>query len=160
MKIGMGYDIHALSEGRKMVLGGIEIPHQKGPVGHSDGDIVLHAICDALLGAMAKGDIGRLFPDNDPEYKDIDSKKLLEEVVAIMKDEGLKVSNIDINVIAEEPKISEYQQDMSKTISEILEISSDNVSIKGKTAEKMGSVGKGEAIEAYAVVLLVEASEK
>lgn len=154
MRIGMGYDIHTLAEGREMVLGGIKIPHAKGPVAHSDGDVLLHAICDAILGAMGKGDIGRIFPDTDPEYKDVASIDLLKEVAGLMIKEKWAISNLDSVVIAEEPKVSPYQKEMSHKIAEVLGISPGVVSIKGKTSEKTGAVGKGEAIEAYAVVLL------
>jgi 2-C-methyl-D-erythritol 2,4-cyclodiphosphate synthase len=154
MRIGMGYDIHTLAEGREMVLGGINIPHPKGPVAHSDGDVLLHAICDAILGAMGKGDIGRLFPDTDPKYKDADSIGLLKEVAGLMTEEKWTVSNIDSIVIAEEPKISPHQEKMSQKIAEALGVSPDVVNVKGKTSEKTGAVGRGEAIEAYAVILL------
>jgi len=156
MRIGIGYDIHKLAEGRKMVLGGIEIPFEKGPLGHSDGDVLIHAICDAFLGAMGKGDIGMMFPDSDPSYKDAKSTGFLSSVTDIMKKEGYTLENLDCIVIAEEPKISVYKNEIVKKLGEIVEASEDRVNLKGKTAEKMGNIGKGEAIAAYATVLLKE----
>jgi 2-C-methyl-D-erythritol 2,4-cyclodiphosphate synthase len=152
VRIGIGYDIHKLVSGRKMVIGGVEIPFDKGPEGHSDGDVLLHAVCDALLGALGRGDIGMLFPDTDPEYKDYLSIDFLKEVFMIMKEDGYKVKNIDCVVIAEEPKISVYKEAIIQKISEM--VKSNYINVKGKTSEKLGIVGEGNAIEAYAVALL------
>ncbi len=156
MKIGFGNDIHVLEEGRPMMIGGVNIPYPKGPKGHSDGDPLLHAVCDAIIGAMGKGDIGTLFPDSDPEYKDIPSLELLKRVAAVMKKEGYVVGNIDCTVVAEEPKIGAYRADMVLEISGALEMPGDDINIKGKTQEGLGEIGKGNAISAYAVVTLVK----
>ncbi len=156
MRIGIGFDIHRLAEGRPMVLGGVNIPFPKGPEGHSDGDALLHAICDAILGALSKGDIGMRFPDTDPKYKDISSKELLKDVKGLMDDKGLSVHNLDCVIIAEEPKIGPYREEMAGVIADMLGTSGGNISIKAKTAEKLGAVGKGEAVAAYVVVLLEE----
>ncbi len=137
-----------------MVLGGVEIEHTKGPQGHSDGDCLLHAVSDAILGAMGKGDIGKMFPDTEAEYKDISSKVLLEEVYNAMKDSEYEVSNLDCVVILESPKIEPYRDEISGTIAEVLNTSREAVSIKAKTAEGLGDIGKGEAVAAYAVVSL------
>jgi len=156
VKIGFGNDIHVLEEGRPMMIGGVEIPYSKGPRGHSGGDPLLHAVCDAIIGAMGKGDIGTLFPDSEKEYKDIPSIELLKKVAALMKDEGYNAGNIDCTVIAEEPKIGAYRGDMARVISGALSISGDSVNVKGKTQEGLGEIGKGNAIGAYATVLLVK----
>jgi 2-C-methyl-D-erythritol 2,4-cyclodiphosphate synthase len=156
MRIGIGYDMHRLVEGRPMMLGGVELPHVKGPSGHSDGDALLHAVCDALLGALGKGDIGRMFPDTDGQYKDISSRLLLQKVFDSVKQKGYVISNLDCVVILEEPRIGPYHEKMSSVIAGVLEMSPKDVSIKGKTAEKLGAVGRGEAVAAYAVVLLTE----
>ena len=145
MKIGMGYDIHRLVEGRPMIIGGVDIPYARGPLGHSDGDVLLHAICDAILGAIGKGDIGMIFPDTDPKYKDMPSSQLLSEV-----------RNVDCVVIVEEPKLAPYRERISGTIGGLLRIPKSSVGVKAKTAEKLGEIGKGEAIAAHAVILLKE----
>ncbi|NQT32192.1 MAG: 2-C-methyl-D-erythritol 2,4-cyclodiphosphate synthase [Candidatus Omnitrophica bacterium] len=154
MKIGIGYDIHRLTEGRKMVLGGVKMDHPKGPAGHSDGDVLIHAICDAILGALGMEDIGVLFPDTDPAYKDISSIKLLRDVVNAMKERGYSVGNLDCVVIAEEPKVSPYREEIIKVLAPVLGAGEDSVNVKGKTSEKLGAIGYGEAIAAQAVVLL------
>lgn len=154
MRIGLGYDIHALEEGRKMVLGGVSFEYGKGLKGHSDGDVLLHAVTDAILGALGAGDIGMRFPDTDPAYKDADSKELLKEVVSEMKSKGYSVVNLDSVVVAEEPKISPLKEEIVLCISSILGVSKDKVNVKGKTSEKLGPVGEGKAIEAQAIVLL------
>lgn len=156
MRIGLGYDIHRLQRGREMILGGVNIPYDKGPLGHSDGDVLLHSVCDAILGALGLGDIGTFFPDTDPAYAGCDSGELLKEVVIRMKDNGYKVSNLDSNLIAQEPKIGPYRKEISSRIASILEVSPDAVSVKGKTSEGVGPTGRGEAIEAQAIVLLEE----
>lgn len=156
LKIGQGFDLHRIVDGRKLILGGIEIPYAKGLDGHSDADVLLHAIIDALIGAAALGDIGKLFPDNDAKFKDIDSKKLLKEVYAIITDNGYKINNIDSTIIIEKPKLRDYIDKMRSVIAEILALDLDQVSIKAKTSEKIGIVGRGEAAIAEAVVLLVK----
>jgi 2-C-methyl-D-erythritol 2,4-cyclodiphosphate synthase len=154
-RIGEGWDIHALVEGRKLVLGGVEIPFHKGLLGHSDADALLHAITDALLGAAALGDIGTLFPDTDAQFKGADSALLLTEAVRQVRAKGYEVGNVDCTVIAQAPKLAPYKQAMRARIAQILNISVDQVNVKAKTAEKMGSVGEGLAMEARAVCLLI-----
>lgn len=156
MKIGIGYDIHRLVEERKLFLGGVEIPYIKGLIGYSDGDVVLHAIADALLGAMALGDIGQHFPNTDPDYKDIPSSQILKKVAQLVSDKKLKVNNIDTAVIAEEPKIMPFKDKMVETIAGILGVDRSVVNIKATTNEGVGAMGRGEAIAAYAVATLVE----
>lgn len=153
-RIGFGYDVHQFADDRKLFLGGIEIPHQKGLKGHSDADALLHAITDALLGALALGDIGTHFPDTDPKYKDIDSKKLLADSYSLIKNKGYEVGNIDSTVVLELPKLKSHIPDMQKSISEILNIELDQVSIKATTSEKMGFVGEERGIKVYASVLI------
>lgn len=155
IRIGIGYDIHRLVKGRPLILGGVEIPFPKGLDGHSDADVLLHAVCDSILGAIGEKDIGSRFPDTDPGYKGISSRKLLKEVRDLMDGKALKVNNLDCVVIAEEPKIGPYRDEMIKITADILRLSPDAVSIKGKTSERLGDVGKGEAIAAHAAVLLV-----
>ena len=156
MRIGIGYDIHRLVEDRKLFLGGVEIPYVKGLIGYSDGDVVLHAVCDAILGSLALGDIGRHFPDTDPQYKDISSRRILERVKEIVSAKNFIVSNVDVVIIAEEPKIDPFRDAMVRTISEVLEIKSGTVNIKATTNEGVGAVCRGEAIAAYAVAALEE----
>ena len=153
-RIGFGYDVHRLSEGYNLTLGGIIIPHTKGSVGHSDADVLIHVICDALLGAANLRDIGYHFPDTDPQYKNIDSKKLLTQVVDLLKEKGFSIGNIDSTVCLQEPKIKSLIPDMIKCLSETMKIEEDNISIKATTTEKMGFTGREEGIEAYAVVLI------
>lgn len=154
IRIGEGWDIHALVEGRKLVLGGLEIPHSKGLLGHSDADALLHAITDALLGAAALGDIGTLFPDSDAQYQGADSALLLAEALRRVHALGWVPGNVDCTVIAQAPKLGAYKPLMAQRIADILGISAAQVNVKAKTAEKMGPVGEGRAIEARAVVLL------
>ena len=156
MRIGTGYDIHRLVEGRALVLGGINIPHSKGLEGHSDADVLLHAVCDAILGALGKGDIGMRFPDTDPKYKDISSKELLQDVCSLMSGSGYEIGNLDCVIVAEEPKIGPYRENMTGEISELLRMSPADVNIKATTAEKLGEIGEGKAIASYAAVLLKE----
>lgn len=156
MKIGIGYDIHRLVEGRPLVLGGVNIPYPRGLEGHSDADALLHAICDAILGALGSGDTGMRYPDTDPKYKDISSKKLLKDVKGLMDAGGFTVGNLDCVIIAEEPKIGPYRESITGEISDILDIPTDRINIKAKTAEKVGEIGEGKAIASYAVVLLEE----
>ncbi|MGM9664690.1 MAG: 2-C-methyl-D-erythritol 2,4-cyclodiphosphate synthase [Eubacteriales bacterium] len=154
LRIGHGYDVHRLTEGRKLFLGGVEIPHTKGLLGHSDADVLLHAVCDALLGAAALGDIGKHFPDTDEKYKGISSLLLLKEVYKKVSDRGYKVSNLDVTLIAQRPKISPYTDGMRKNIANALEISLDSVNIKGTTEERLGFTGTEEGISCHAVCIL------
>jgi len=155
-RIGQGFDLHRLVTGRKLILGGIEIPFDKGLEGHSDADVLIHAIIDALLGAACLGDIGRLFPDTDKQYKDISSRELLKIVNNKIKDDCLyKINNIDSTIILEQPKLSGYIEHMRRNLAEDLEIDLDQINIKAKTSEKIGIVGSGEAAIAEAVVLLI-----
>lgn len=155
-KIGFGYDVHKLVEGRKLILGGVEIPHEKGLLGHSDADALLHSICDALLGALALGDIGKHFPDTDPKYKNADSQILLTGVYKLIKERGYKLGNLDSTIVIEKPKMAPYILKMRETISSILECSIEQVSVKATTSEKMGFVGTEDGVKVYAVVLLVK----
>lgn len=151
-RIGIGYDIHRLVEGRKLFLGGIEIPYSRGLLGHSDGDVLLHAICDALLGAVAQGDIGAHFPDTDPRYQGISSSELLKNVTDLVKAKGFKIDNIDSVIIAQEPQLTPFKKQMQEKLAQILKIKEESVGIKAKTNEGMGEIGRKEAIAAYAVV--------
>ena len=155
LRIGEGWDIHALVEGRKLILGGVEIPHTKGLLGHSDADALLHAITDALLGAAALGDIGSHFPDTDAQFKGADSGLLLAEAVRRVRAKGLEIANVDSTVIAQAPKLAPHIAAMRARIAQVLGVDVEQVNVKAKTAEKMGPVGAGEAIEARAVVLLL-----
>lgn len=154
IRIGQGYDVHRLVEGRKLILGGKEIEHEKGLLGHSDADVLTHAICDALLGAAALGDIGRRFPDSDPKYKGINSLKLLAEVGKMLRTMGCEINNIDAIVIAEAPKISPYVEEMRRNVADTLGISTGLVSIKATTEEGLGFTGKKEGIAASAVAVI------
>jgi 2-C-methyl-D-erythritol 2,4-cyclodiphosphate synthase len=154
MRIGFGYDVHRFTEGRDLWLGGIKIPYTKGLLGHSDADVLLHAICDALLGAAALGDIGRHFPDTDPEYKDIDSKLLLRKILDLITSEGYTIQNIDSTLTLQVPKIAPHIEMMRNTISALLNIKIGQISIKATTTERLGFEGRGEGVSAYAVVLL------
>lgn len=154
IRVGFGYDVHILSESRELWLGGIKIEHTKGLVGHSDADVLLHAICDAILGAANLRDIGFHFPDTAKEYKDIDSKILLKKALEVINAKGYRVGNIDATICAEKPKINPHIPDMQKVIAEILQIDIDDVSIKATTSEKVGFVGREEGFTAYAVALI------
>ena len=154
MRIGHGYDVHRLVEGRKLILGGVEIAHEKGLLGHSDADVLAHAISDALLGALAKGDIGHLFPDNDPAYEGADSLWLMSQIVPIIESEGYKISNIDSTVIAQAPKLAPHIVKMRKNIAKALGIPTDAVSVKATTEEGLGFSGERLGIAAHAVCLL------
>ena len=155
MRIGHGFDAHRFKESGRLMLGGVEIEYEKGMAAHSDGDVVLHALCDALLGAAALGDIGRHFPDNDPAYKGIDSRLLLREVVDKVAKKGYQPSNADITIIAQAPRLSPYIEQMKVRIAEDLKLLSDAVNVKATTTEKMGFEGRGEGISVHAVVLLM-----
>ena len=153
-KIGLGYDIHKLTEGRDLIIGGVKITHEKGLLGHSDADVLVHAIIDALLGAAGLSDIGTLFPDTDPKYKDADSIILLKKVYELIKTKGYKINNIDSNIIAQAPKMMPYIPKMKEVIAKTLELEIENISIKAKTKEKLDAVGEKLAIESNAAVLL------
>lgn len=154
MRIGQGYDVHRLAENRPCIICGVNIPYEKGLLGHSDADVALHALSDALLGAAAMGDIGKLFPDTDPEFKGADSRKLLREVVSAVKAKGYYVVNADITVIAQRPKMQAHIEQMRKNVSQDLETDIGAVSVKATTTEKLGFEGRGEGISAMAVVLI------
>lgn len=154
MRIGQGFDVHQLVEGRKLIVGGVEIPYRLGLLGHSDADVLLHAICDALLGAAGLGDIGRHFPDSDPQYKGIDSRKLLREVAALLKVRGYAVSNLDATIIAQAPRMAPYIPAMSENIAGDLEVGVECVNVKATTTEKLGYTGRGEGVAAQAVCLI------
>lgn len=154
MRIGFGYDVHRLVEGRRLILGGVEVPFHKGLHGHSDADCLIHAICDALLGAMAEGDIGRHFPDTDPAYKGISSLALLSDVSTLLKNKGYTVVNIDSTVIAQEPYLAEYIPEMVENIARTLNCNINKVNVKATTTEGLGFTGTGEGISAYAVAII------
>ena len=153
-RIGQGYDVHRLVEGRKLVVCGIDVPYEKGLLGHSDADVALHALMDAMLGALALGDIGKLFPDKDPAYLNADSAKLLAGVAALIGERGYQVVNADITVIAQAPKFAPFISRMRERVAAVLEVEADRISIKATTTEKLGFTGRGEGIAAEAVVLL------
>lgn len=154
MRIGIGYDVHQLCEDRKLILGGVEIPFERGLLGHSDADVLIHAIMDAMLGAMGKGDIGKHFPDQDPAYLGISSVKLLEYVTAMMKQEGYRIGNVDAIVIAQRPKIGPYFPRMKEILSAAMECEPERINLKATTEEKLGFTGREEGMAAQAVCLL------
>ncbi|MDN7229311.1 2-C-methyl-D-erythritol 2,4-cyclodiphosphate synthase [Planococcus sp. N064] len=156
MRIGQGYDVHQLAEGRPFILGGIEIPHDRGLLGHSDADVLLHTITDAALGAIGGGDIGKHFPDTDPEFKDADSKKLLTHIWQYVKEQGYELGNVDCTVIAQKPKLAPYIEQMRESIATLLEADVSQVNVKATTSEHLGFTGREEGIAALAVILLVE----
>ena len=155
-RIGHGYDVHRLVEERKLILGGVEIPYEKGLLGHSDADVLLHALMDALLGAAAMGDIGHLFPDNDEQYKGADSRVLLREVVRRLREKGYAIGNVDVTLIAQRPKVAPYIASMRDNISLDLGVSSEFVNVKATTEEHLGFTGSGEGMSAHAVALIVK----
>ena len=156
MRIGQGYDAHRFAPGRRLVLGGVEIPHGQGLLAHSDGDVLIHALCDALLGAAGLGDIGRHFPDSDPAYRGIDSRVLLRRVVAALEAEGLRVGNVDGTVVAQQPRLAPHIPVMRALLAQDLGVAEGRVNVKATTTEGMGFAGRGEGIAAYAVALLEE----
>ncbi len=156
MRIGHGYDAHRLAAGERLVLGGVTIPHDKGLAAHSDGDVALHALCDALIGAAGGGDIGKHFPDDDPSYENIDSRILLRRVIATLAEQGLRVGNADLTIVAEEPRLAAHVAQMRANIAADLGVDAKRINVKATTTEKMGFVGRGEGIAAHAVVLLEE----
>ncbi len=159
MRVGFGYDVHMLVQGRALILGGVEVPYEMGLLGHSDADVLLHAICDAMLGAAGLGDIGRHFPDTSAEFKGVSSMVLLERTAVLVKAGGFRVQNIDTTIVAQKPKLAPFIPKMAVRISEQLGIAPDCVGIKAKTTETLGFCGRGEGIAAYAVVLLEEAAQ-
>jgi 2-C-methyl-D-erythritol 2,4-cyclodiphosphate synthase len=156
IRIGQGYDVHQLVEGRPLIIGGIEIPHEKGLLGHSDADVLLHTVADACLGAISEGDIGKHFPDTDPTFKNADSAKLLSHVWDIVKKKGYKLGNIDCTIIAQRPKMAPYIPKMQQRISELLEAELDQINVKATTTEKLGFCGREEGIATQAVILLIK----
>ncbi len=154
LRIGHGYDVHKLAEGRKFILGGVEIPYTRGLLAHSDGDVLIHAVMDSILGAMAKGDIGKLFPDSDMAYKDADSMVLFDKVLDIMKKEDYSILNMDITVIAQKPKLAPYIEKIRQSIAERAEIQINQVNVKATTEEHLGFTGREEGISVHCVVLL------
>jgi len=156
VRIGFGYDSHRLVKGRKLIVGGVEIPYDRGLLGHSDADVLLHAICDAVLGAAGEGDLGRHFPDTDPAYKDIPSRELLIRVNRIATKKGFRINNVDTTVVLEKPKLKEYLNKMVINVADMLEVDRDRINIKATTNEGMGFIGRGEGVAAFAVVLIEE----
>ncbi|MFM7016989.1 MAG: 2-C-methyl-D-erythritol 2,4-cyclodiphosphate synthase [Bacteroidota bacterium] len=154
IKVGFGFDVHQLQEGRKLILGGIDIPHEKGALGHSDADVVIHALCDALLGAAGLKDIGYYFPDTDASFKNIDSKILLSRVMELIEERNYSVGNADISLVLEKPKIKPHIDLMKEQLAPILKVDTEDISIKATTNEKLGYVGREEGVAAYAVVLI------
>lgn len=156
IRVGQGFDVHQLVEGRPCIIGGVTIPYEKGLLGHSDADVLLHAVTDAILGALGLGDIGRHFPDNDPAFKDADSLKLLEQVWVMAKERGYTLGNIDSTIIAQKPKMAPYIPQMSEVIAKALDAEVDQVNVKATTTEQLGFTGRGEGIAAQSVVCLVK----
>jgi 2-C-methyl-D-erythritol 2,4-cyclodiphosphate synthase len=154
IRVGQGYDVHALVAGRKLVIGGVTVPHEKGLAGHSDADVLIHALCDALLGAAALGDIGGHFPDTDPRYKDADSRQLLRAVAQKVRDAGFEIANVDATVIAQAPRLAPYIPAMLANLAEDLGLKISQVNVKAKTAERLGAIGREEGIAAEAIALL------
>jgi len=154
MRIGHGYDVHRLVAGRKLILGGVEIPHETGLLGHSDADVLLHAICDAILGAIGEGDIGKHFPDSDPAYKGISSISLLQQVMGLASSKGYRIGNVDATIVAQQPKLAPFIPRMTANISAAIDTETDRVNVKATTTEELGFAGRTEGMAAYAVVLL------
>lgn len=153
-RVGFGFDVHQLKDGHPFWLAGIQVPHFQGAFGHSDADVVIHAICDALLGAAAMGDIGKHFPDTDMQFKGIDSKLLLKKVVSLLNDKSYKVGNVDVTLVLEKPKIKPFIEQMQVTLAEVMGIQADQISLKATTNEKMGFIGREEGVAAHAVALI------
>ena len=156
MRVGLGYDVHALVKGRPLILGGVKIPYLLGLQGHSDADVLIHAISDALLGAISEGDIGRHFPDSDPQYKNIQSTILLKRVMTMMREKGFHILNIDTTILAQKPKLSDHIPRMVKEIADTLEIETERVNVKATTSEGLGFAGRGEGIAVHAIALVEE----
>lgn len=155
MRVGQGYDVHAFGEGDHIVIGGVSIPHERGLIAHSDGDVLVHALCDALLGAAALGDIGQHFPDSDPQYSGVNSRELLREVVSLLRSKGYQLVNADMTVIAQAPKMSPHIEQMRQNLAEDMGCDFDQVNVKATTTEKLGFEGRKEGIACQAIVLLV-----
>ncbi len=155
-RVGFGYDAHRLIEGRDLILGGVKIPYEKGLLGHSDADVLIHAIVDAIIGALAKGDIGEHFPDGDASLKDVNSFVLLKTVMGWVKEEGLRVNNLDTTIVAQKPRLSPYIATMKEKLSGVLDVGTRQINIKAKTSEGMGFCGREEGMEAFAVISLVK----
>lgn len=155
VRVGLGHDTHRLGPDRALILGGVEVPYQLGLIGHSDADVLLHAITDGLLGALALGDIGEWFPNSDPQWKDADSTVFVTEAAKIIRERGWEIGNLDCTVFAQEPKLSPYKRQMAERIAELLQIEPGQVSVKAKTGEHVGPIGRGESMSADAIVLLV-----
>jgi 2-C-methyl-D-erythritol 2,4-cyclodiphosphate synthase len=158
MRIGLGHDVHRLERGRKLVLGGVQIDHPFGPIGHSDGDVLLHALTDALLGAAGLGDIGEWFPDTDPKWKNAKSDQFVRKALALVSERGWKIGNVDCTIFAEQPKLMNVKPAIRAVVAELLDLPPEAVNIKAKTGEKVGPIGLGEAIAANAIVLLLPAN--
>ena len=156
IRIGNGYDVHRLVEGRKLILGGVDVPHSMGLDGHSDADALVHALCDALLGALGAGDIGAYFPDTDPKWKGISSLLILKEVMRMVREKGFEVANTDSVIVAQKPRLAPYLKEMKKNIASALGVETDRINIKATTTEKLGFAGREEGIAAYAVALLIK----
>jgi 2-C-methyl-D-erythritol 2,4-cyclodiphosphate synthase len=159
MRIGHGYDVHQLVAGRKLILGGMEIPYSRGLLGHSDADVLLHAVCDSILGAIGEGDIGKHFPDTDPTYKGISSIKLLRHVATLAETKGYRLGNLDATIVAQRPKLAPFIAEMRANIARALDCTPDRVNVKATTTEELGFAGRGEGIAAYAVVLMARKTE-
>ena len=157
MRVGIGYDIHPLGRGRKLILGGLEIPHTQGLIGHSDADALVHAVCDALLGAMGEGDLGRHYPSTDPRYKDISSLRLLEDVSGMLAKKGFRLINLDTVIIAQAPRLGPHLEAMRTRIAEVLKVNDTQVNVKVKSGEGLDAVGREEAIAAQAICMIVTA---
>lgn len=157
MRVGIGYDIHPLGKGRKLILGGLEIPHTQGLIGHSDADALVHAVCDALLGAMGEGDLGRHYPSSDPRYKDISSLRLLEDVSGMLAKKGFRLINLDTVIIAQAPRLGPHLEAMRTRIAEVLKVNDTQVNVKVKSGEGLDAVGREEAIAAQAICMIVTA---
>ncbi len=158
MRVGIGFDIHRMVPGRKCLLGGVEMAHDRGPLAHSDGDVLLHALVDAMLGAAALGDIGELFPDTDPAYKDADSRTFVEKALHLVKQKGFRVTSVDSIVFADAPRVGPERENICQNIADMLSLGTGDVSVKGKTLEGLGAIGQGEAIAAQVIVVLGPAS--
>ena len=156
IRVGNGYDVHRLVEGRKLILGGVDVPHSMGLDGHSDADALVHALCDALLGALGAGDIGKYFPETDPKWQGISGLHLLKEVMRMCREKGFELANADSVIVAQKPKLAPYISEMKKNIASILDVETDQINIKATTTEKLGFAGREEGISAYAVALLVK----
>lgn len=154
MRIGIGFDIHRLTEGRSLLLGGVKVPHTKGLLGHSDGDVLLHALCDAILGAAGAGDIGSYFPDSDPKWKGASSEVFIDKALELAARRDLRVANVDAVILAEEPKLSPHRAAIQRSVAQMLRVKDERVNVKSKTMEKLGAIGAGEAMAAQVVVLL------